>query len=67
MSTTDQVVSLAAHQAALNEKAEKIIGLAMQLRSALRTAPPNLPLPDEVDQVAHALAVFLASADRYVR
>jgi hypothetical protein len=67
MATSEDIISLAAHQAALSEKADKIIGLAMQLRSALRTAPPNLPLPDEVDQVAHALAVFLASADRYVR
>lgn len=60
-----QIVSLVAHQELCREKADKIVGLAMQLRSALKTAPPNLPLPDEIDQVAHSLAVFLAAAKRY--
>ncbi len=65
--SADQVISLAAHQEMCREKADKIVGLAMQLRSALKTAPPNLPLPDEVDRVAHALAVFLAASQRYAR
>ncbi len=60
----EQVISLAAHQELCRDKADKIVGLAMQLRSALKTAPPNLPLPDEIDQVAHALAVFLAVYQR---
>ena len=63
--SAEQVISLALHQEKCREKADVIVGLTMQLRSALKTAPPNLPLPDEIDQVAHALAVFLAAARRY--
>lgn len=62
--SAEQVISLALHQEKCREKADNIVGLCMQLRSALKTAPPNLPLPDEIDQVAHALAVFLAVYQR---
>lgn len=64
---TDNLIFLVEHQARCGERADKIIGLAMELRSAIATAPPNLPLPDEIDQVQHALAVFLAAAKRYAR
>ena len=64
----DNVTSLADHQRQCGERADVIIGLALQLRAAIRSAPVNLPLPDEeLDGLQHALAVFLNASKRYGR
>lgn len=64
---TSNVFDLAAHQAALGQQADEIIGLAMQLRSRLRTAV-SAPLPDKAtDDLILALAVFVAEARRCER
>jgi hypothetical protein len=56
----DNVTSLADHQRQCGERADTIIGLALQLRAAIRSAPVNLPLPDEeLDGLQHALAAFI--------
>ena len=61
------VLSIAEHKDTLCTKADRAIGLAMQLRSALRECP-SMPLPDaETDILIHALAVFVAAAERYPR
>lgn len=66
--SSDNVTSLAEHQLSLCEEADKIVGLALQLRSALRAASPSVPLPDaETDTLVHALAVFVAAARSYAR
>lgn len=60
------VISLAEHQLGLCEEADKIVGFSLQLRSALRSASPSIPLPDaETDNLVHALAAFIAAAGRY--
>ena len=62
------VVPLEKHQLSLCETADKIVGLAMQLRSALATASPSVPLPDfETDNLIHALAMFVAASERHPR
>lgn len=59
------VIDLARHQAALGERADEIIGHALQLRSKLKAAT-NLPLPD-ADRLIAALSEFLAQAKEYPR
>lgn len=59
------VIDLTKHQAALGEKADEIIGHALQLRSKLKAAC-NLPLPD-ADALIEALSAFLAEAKAYPR
>lgn len=67
MHVTDNNTDLKDHQATLCEKADRAIGLAIELRHVLRNNP-NLPLPEqETDDLIRALAVFCAAAASYPR
>lgn len=62
--SNDNVIALAAHQAALREQADEIIGLAMQLRSKLKTSC-SVPIPDrETDALIIALTTFVTASKR---
>lgn len=65
---SDNVISLAEHQRQCCEEADTLIGLAQQLRSALRRASPSLPLPDrEQTALLHALGAFIAASQEHER
>lgn len=64
----DKITSLADHQRKCGERADVIIGLALQLKAAIRSAPVNLPLPDaELDRLQGALTDFVIAARRIER
>ena len=63
----DTVTDLKTHQDTLCQKADRTIGLAIELRHLLRNNP-NLPLPErETDALIRHLAAFCAAAERYPR
>ncbi len=63
----NNVVDLKTHQDTLCQKADRAVGLALELRHILRNNP-NLPLPEaETNDLIRHLAVFCAAAERYPR
>lgn len=64
---TTNVIDLATHKKSACERADEVIGLALQLRSALKTEV-NLPLPEApTDDLIRSLAVWLAEARQFPR